>query len=63
VLTRVARGVRKVRVKSDFARSHADYVAMAASLQLISTQIGRSKFSTAWLITTKGLSWLNEREI
>jgi hypothetical protein len=60
VLTRIRRS--KVRVKADFARSHAEYVAMAASLQLISTMIGRSRFATAWLITTKGLAWLNERD-
>lgn len=52
----------KVRVKSDFARTHADYIAMAASLQLITTQIKASKFATAWLITTKGLAWLQERD-
>jgi hypothetical protein len=60
VLNRVRR--TKVRVKSDFARAHAEYVAMAASLQLITTQIKRSQFATAWLITTKGLAWLNERD-
>jgi len=51
-----------VRVKSDFARAHADYVAVAASLQLITTHVKASKFATAWLITTKGLAWLNERD-
>lgn len=52
----------KVRVKADYARSNADIVAMAASLQLITTKIGRQRFASVWHITTKGLSWLNEKE-
>jgi hypothetical protein len=51
-----------VRLKGDYAREHADVVGMAASLQMITTKVGASKFANAWHITNKGLSWLNERE-
>jgi hypothetical protein len=52
----------KVSVKSDYARANADVVAVAASLQLITTQVGVGSFARAWNISTRGLSWLNERE-
>jgi hypothetical protein len=51
-----------VRVKSDYARKEADIVAMAASLQLITTKVGAQRFTKTWLITSKGLTWLNEKE-
>lgn len=51
-----------VRVKSDYARKEADIVAMAASLRLITTKVGAQRFAKTWLITTKGLVWLNEKE-
>jgi hypothetical protein len=49
-----------VRVKSDYAREHAEIVAMAASLNMITTKTGSNQFALSWLITNKGLSWLNE---
>lgn len=52
----------QVRVKSDFARKEADIIAMAASLQLISTKVGAQRFAKTWLITSKGLTWLNEKD-
>ncbi|MFI4971122.1 MAG: hypothetical protein ACHP7H_00465 [Hyphomicrobiales bacterium] len=52
----------QVRVKSDFARKEADIIAMAASLQLISTKIGAQRYAKTWLITSKGLTWLHEKE-
>lgn len=51
-----------VRIKSDYARKEADIVAMAASLQLITTKVGKQRFAKTWHITTKGLTWLNEKE-
>jgi hypothetical protein len=51
-----------VTVKSDFARKHAEYVAMAASLQLITTRITSGVFGSEWQVTSKGLRWLNETE-
>jgi hypothetical protein len=51
-----------VRVKSDFARTNADIIGMAASLQLITTKVGPSTFAGAWQITSKGLVWLNEKD-
>jgi hypothetical protein len=47
-------------VQSLIARTHAEYVAMAASMQLITTQVGKAEFARMWRITNKGLRWLNE---
>jgi regulator of extracellular matrix RemA (YlzA/DUF370 family) len=47
-------------VQSGFARRHAELVACAASLQLITTRIQPGVFSRDWQITAKGLRWLNE---
>jgi hypothetical protein len=52
----------KVSIKSDYARTNAEIVAMGASLQLITTQVSIGTFAGAWNITTKGLSWLTEKE-
>lgn len=60
LLNRVWRS--ELKVKADYARLNAEIVAMAASLQLISTKTGSSNFASAWLLTTKGLTWLNERD-
>jgi hypothetical protein len=51
-----------VRLKSDFARREADIIAMAASLQLITTKVGNQRFANTWHITSKGLHWLNEKD-
>lgn len=50
----------ELRVKADYARANAEIVAMAASLQLISTKTDSNTFAAAWLITPKGLTWLNQ---
>jgi hypothetical protein len=47
-------------VQSHTARSKAELVAMAASLQLITTRVNSQVFSRSWQITNKGLRWLNE---
>jgi hypothetical protein len=49
-------------VASDLARSNAGLVAMAASLQLISTRVTKDVYSRNWQITNKGLRWLREQE-
>lgn len=48
------------RTKSNFAREYADEVAVAASLGLISTKIGKDKFDRTWHITRKGLDFIGE---
>jgi hypothetical protein len=48
------------RTKSDFARLHADEVAIAASLGLITTKIGSQRFDRNWHITRKGMGYLGE---
>lgn len=44
-----------VTTKSNFARQFADYIAMAASQNLISTRIGGQVFGQQWQITSRGL--------
>lgn len=44
--------------KSNFARKHADVVAMLASCQLISTQVHGSTWSNYWKITADGLAFM-----
>ena len=63
-LHRVLRAVwrEQVRVKSDFARKEADVIALAASLQLITTKVAAQRFAKTWLITSKGLTWLTEKD-
>lgn len=51
-----------MRVKSDYARNHAEIIAMAASLQLITTKVGSNKFANEWKVTPPGLVWLAETE-
>lgn len=52
----------RVSVKSDYARTNAEIVAMAASLHMLTTKTGVSTFANEWQITNTGLAWLNERE-
>jgi hypothetical protein len=47
-------------VQSRYARENAELVAMACSLQLITTRVNRDVFSRCWQITAKGHRWLNE---
>jgi hypothetical protein len=46
------------KTKSDYARFHADMIAMAASDGLITTRLATGLYSRIWLITPKGLSYL-----
>ncbi len=48
------------RVKSDYARAHADIIAMAASMQLITTRVSKGTYAQAWRITTKGLTHITQ---
>lgn len=52
--------VRGFTTKSLFSRTYAEFVAMAASLQLISTRIAKDLYGNEWQVTVKGLRWLNE---
>ena len=54
---------RGYTVSSDYARSHAPYVAMASSLGLITTRVHRNVYSSEWRPTVKGLSLLNELDL
>ena len=50
-------------VQSNFAREHADYVGMAASMGLVSTRVHSNVYSREWRPTVKGLSFLNEMDL
>lgn len=54
---------RSFAVQSDFARQQATYVAMAASMGLISTKVHQDIFSGEWRPTVKGLTWLEKRGV
>ena len=45
----------QVTTKSDFARENADYIAMAASMGLITTRIMNEVYGRQWQITADGL--------
>jgi hypothetical protein len=51
-----------VTVSSNFARTNALYIGMAASMQLITTRVASGVYRGAWNATPKGLAWLNETE-
>jgi len=46
------------RTKSDFARDHADLIAMAASDGLITTRVATGLYGRQWKITIAGLQRL-----
>ena len=46
--------------KSDFARSHADWIALSASLDLITVMTSETTWTRNWMITEKGLIALEE---
>ena len=46
--------------KSDFARKHADIVAMLACCELITTEIGLNNWSNIWKVTASGLQLLQD---
>lgn len=50
-------------VQSDYARRHADYVAMGASMGLISTHVVANIYARDWRPTTAGLLFLQALDI
>ena len=52
---------RGISIQSNFARDCAEYVAMAASMGLISTRIFGNVYGRLWLPTVEGLKLLEER--
>lgn len=59
LLTLVVRSPQ--RVKCDYVRANAEVVAMAASMQLITTRVSKGTYAQAWRITTKGLTFINQQ--
>lgn len=50
-------------VKSRFARKAAQYVAIAASMGLITVRLDEELFAPYWMITDEGDEWLIEGSI
>lgn len=50
-----------IRTKSDFARIHANAVAIASDRRLITTQLTTGEYGRSWYITPEGLSLLWKR--
>jgi hypothetical protein len=49
-----------IALQSDFFRSNAPYVAMAASLGYLTTHIGGNEYCSEWHPTSRGLRWLEK---
>jgi len=47
-------------LQGDFFRRHAEWIGMAASLNLITTRENANLYGRRWRITSKGLRWLNQ---
>ena len=54
--------VKPFTTKSDFARSYATVVAMAAVEGLITTKINDTTYGNVWLVTGNGMEYLEELE-
>ncbi len=54
---------RGFSVSSNFAREYAAYVAMAASMHMITTKVTKDVYSREWHPTVKGLALLEEMEL
>lgn len=54
---------RGFSVKSDFARLNADYVAMAASMGLVSTRLHSNFYSREWRPTVEGLMFVERLQL
>jgi len=50
-------------VQSDFARRNAGYVAMAASMGLVSTRIVGNAFGRMWRPTVEGMAFLQAIDV
>ncbi len=58
--TRAAYLTGSLSTKSDFARTHANPVALAASLGLITVVMPGGSYGNTWRITSKGLQRLEQ---
>ena len=54
--------IKPFTTKSDFARSMATHVALAACEGLITTRLSDTKFTNTWMVTSAGLEYLDEVE-
>ena len=54
--------IKPYTTKSDFARTWATHVALAACEGLITTRLSDTKFTNTWMVTSAGLEYLDEVE-
>lgn len=54
--------IKPYTTKSDFARTWATHIALAAVEGLISTRLTEEKFTNVWMVTADGLDWMSEVE-
>ena len=54
--------IKPYTTKSDFARTWATHVALAACEGLITTRLNDTKFTNTWMVTSAGLEYLDEVE-
>ena len=54
--------VKPFTTKSDFARSYATVVALCAVEGLITTKINDTTFGNIWMVTGRGMEYLEEVE-
>ena len=52
--------IKPFTTKSDFARTWASHVALAACEGFISTRLNEDKFTNIWMATSDGLDWMSE---
>lgn len=51
--------IKPYTTKSDFARTWATHIALAAVEGLISTRLTEEKFTNVWMVTADGLDWMS----
>jgi len=54
--------IKPYTTKSDFARTWATHIALAACEGLLSTRLTEEQFTNVWMITADGLYWMSEVE-
>ena len=54
--------IKPFTTKSDFARTWASHVALAACEGFISTRLNEDQFTNIWMATADGLDWMSEVE-
>ena len=51
--------IKPYTTKSDFARTWATHIALAACEGLLSTRLNEEQFTNVWMVTADGLDWMS----